>query len=192
VLDVYLRTLERFEPLLAAVAAEQLVLPTPCTAWNVEGLLDHVLSTMTAYASLGESGRIDPLATRPRTNDGAPLAAFRALADRGRAAWAQQGALERECEFPFLGRAPGHRVLGIHAVDVLLHGWDLARATGQDDRIDACCAEFALLFSEEVLVGDRRTPYFRPSTIVSCDSDVETKLIAFSGRPVDWSPPRQP
>ena len=192
VLGSYVCTLDWLEPRIAATKEGQLHSPTPCSEWDVETLLNHMLWTMLSYASLGEHGRLEERRTRPTVSGGAYSPRFRSLADRGRAAWSAAGALKRECDFPFLGRAPGGVVLGVHVADLLIHGWDLSRATGQDDRMDEGCAEFALHFSKAVLVTERRDHYFDPPIESPNLGNAQATLIAYSGRHVNWTPGGEP
>ena len=66
--------------------------------------------------------------------------------------------------------------------DVLLHTWDLARATGLDETLDP--VEVARMFEgmepmDEVLRG---SGHYGPRVVVADDADVQSKLIAFVGR----------
>ena len=66
--------------------------------------------------------------------------------------------------------------------DVLVHTWDLAKATGQDTSIDT---DFAAGMYEGMLPMDemlRQSGHFAPAVEVADDADVVTKLIAFTGR----------
>lgn len=189
VLDSYVRTLDWLEPRVAAISEAELRNPTPCSEWNVEALLNHLLWTMTSFAGLGEHGCLDEHRIRPPVSGSSYLEPFQLLAESGRTAWSEAGALERMCDFPFLGRAPGGVVLGVHATDLLIHGWDLARATGQDDRMDQDCAVFALHFSQQVFVGDRRRDSYFREPVHNVDLDnVQAILIGYSGRSVNWIP----
>jgi uncharacterized protein (TIGR03086 family) len=118
--------------------------------------------------------------------DGQLLNTFQTVGAQGRSVWARDGVLERDCEFPYLGRAPGSVVLGVHVSDLVVHGWDLARATGQDDRIDDACVDFVQRFSEEVFVAERREPYFRKPWGAPANGDKQAVLIAYSGRDPEW------
>src|SRR3546814_4150272 len=69
----------------------------------------------------------------------------------------------------------------IYTADVFLHRWDLARATGQDETLDADrCAEMleGMLPMDEVL---RQSGQYGPRVEVPDDADVQTKLLAFIG-----------
>ncbi|MBK5224763.1 MAG: TIGR03086 family protein [Acidimicrobiia bacterium] len=70
----------------------------------------------------------------------------------------------------------------IYTADVFMHRWDLARATGQDETLDAeRCAEMleGMLPMDEAL---RQSGHYGPRVEVPDDADVQTKLLAFIGR----------
>jgi uncharacterized protein (TIGR03086 family) len=65
--------------------------------------------------------------------------------------------------------------------DVLVHTWDLARATGQDEALDpeeTRRTYEAMLPADEMLRGE----HFGPKVTVPDDADEQTKLLAFVGR----------
>jgi len=84
-----------------------------------------------------------------------------------------------------VGRGSGPIVDGINTFctgDVLVHTWDLARATGQDERLDpAKCAVMleGMLPMDEAL---RQSGHYGPRVDVPEDADVQTRLLAFIGR----------
>jgi uncharacterized protein (TIGR03086 family) len=66
--------------------------------------------------------------------------------------------------------------------DVFLHTWDLARATGQDERLDpGKCAQLldGMLPMDQAL---RASGHYGPRVDVADDADVQTRLLAFIGR----------
>lgn len=70
----------------------------------------------------------------------------------------------------------------IYTVDIFLHRWDLARATGQDETLDPerCAAMYdGMLPMDEAL---RASGHYGPRVEVPDDSDPQTKLLAFIGR----------
>ena len=72
--------------------------------------------------------------------------------------------------------------------DVMMHTWDLARATGQDDRIDEAMSASVLdglLAASEMI---RASGQFGVEQPVSPDADAQTRLMAFVGRDPQWHP----
>jgi uncharacterized protein (TIGR03086 family) len=88
----------------------------------------------------------------------------------------------REYESRVFGRSTLERTVGgIGVGDVLVHTWDLARATGQDERLDPDEVHDTyerMLPADEMIRGDQ----FGPKVPVPDDADEQTKLLAFVGR----------
>jgi uncharacterized protein (TIGR03086 family) len=76
-----------------------------------------------------------------------------------------------------------------YTIDVFLHTWDLARATGQDDRLDEdLCAElFTGMEPMEALM--RSSGQYGPRVPVPADADAQSRLLGFIGRDPAWRPP---
>ena len=80
------------------------------------------------------------------------------------------------------GDVPGHEYVTQLVADLVIHGWDLAHATGQDETLDPdkCAAMLAgMLPMDEAL---RQSGQYGPRVHVPDDADVQTKLLAFIGR----------
>jgi uncharacterized protein (TIGR03086 family) len=90
---------------------------------------------------------------------------------------------------PHIGTLPLDRVIDqFYTADVFMHTWDLARATGQDDRLDpGFCAELlaGMVPLEEVI---RSSGHYGPKVEVPGDADAQTKLLGFIGRDPCWVP----
>jgi uncharacterized protein (TIGR03086 family) len=73
-----------------------------------------------------------------------------------------------------------------YTADVFMHTWDLARATGQDERLDPDrCAR--LLAAMEPFEGAMRASgQYGPRVEVPADAEVQTRLLGFIGRHPDW------
>ena len=182
---------ERLAGLVEGLPDDALDLPTPCEAYTVAALLDHLAGTVVAFRAAaikdplpnGPSGDAHNLAPDWRTR--IPRDA-RALAD----AWDDPAA--------WTGRTaaggvelPGE-VAGIVALDELvIHGWDLAKATGQPADYDGPGLEAVL-----TLVTDFRDRGFEglfgPEVAASDDSPIFERILAKTGRDPSWeAPPRE-
>lgn len=123
-----LTQLAQLGPLLAetvgAITPDQLDRPTPCAEFTVRGVLEHMIGGATAFSAAyrGESP------TEADTSD--VLAAFGPALNDLAAAISETGALERTIPAPF-GEVPGDTFARFVVLDGLVHGWDLATATGQ-------------------------------------------------------------
>ena len=95
----------------------------------------------------------------------------------------QPGALERAYHGP-LGAISGAAWLQVRITDLLAHGWDLARATGQPAELPEDLAEQALVFSRVQMSSVSRIGRFGPAQPVADDAPAIDRLAAFLGRPV--------
>ena len=90
---------------------------------------------------------------------------------------------------PHIGEMSLHTAVDmIYNADVFMHTWDLARATGQDDRLDpAFCEQLVtgMAGMEEVLRGSGQ---YGPAVPVPADADPQTRLLGFIGRDPFWKP----
>jgi uncharacterized protein (TIGR03086 family) len=169
--------------IVAGVRPEQLDDSTPCTEWDVRALLNHLIGVSDVFSHVGEGEPISP--PDPRTDyftDDAYATAYESAAGRLLAAWRQPGALDATVTLPF-GDVPGSVAAGINFVDTLVHGWDVARATGQDATLPSHLAEPALELSRN-LVGDelRAAGAFGPEVSVPGGAPAGDRLVAFLGR----------
>ena len=124
---------------LAGVKRDQLASATPCQSWDVSQLVDHIVGGQYFFASKVNG---EDTSGEPRTfADGDFLAEF----DKGSAAciaaFGAEGAMDRIVKLPF-GDMPGSRFVGLATVDTFVHGWDLAKATGQNPNFDPQLAAF--------------------------------------------------
>ena len=90
--------------------------------------------------------------------------------------------LERAFLLP-LGEVSGRFAVGMHTVEAIVHGWDLAKATGQPTEIepDLCAVAWQQCAGiDDSLRGPRRP--FGPPVIVSPDASATDRLVAWLGR----------
>ncbi len=178
------RAIAQTETVVAAVSPAQFTLPTPCPEFDVRALLSHIVGGLTRIALIGEGA--DALA-RPARADDVPddgwLAAYRAAAARVVAAWADDATLDALVEVPW-GKVPGRFALAGYVQEILVHGWDLARATGQETERDPELAQWALAGARRILPPENRggeVP-FGPVVPVPPDAGPYAQLAAWLGR----------
>jgi uncharacterized protein (TIGR03086 family) len=180
--------------LVRGVPDELLDAPTPCPAYTLGDLLDHVGGATLAFTgaakktfgdetSQGPSGDASRLGTDWRTRIPRDLAAL-AEAWRDPAAWTgttQAGGIE----------LPGE-VAGLVVLDELvIHGWDIARASGQPYDCEPTLLEalygFVAQFSEPGQEAAREG-LFGPVVAVREDAPLLDRVIGLTGRDPTWSP----
>jgi uncharacterized protein (TIGR03086 family) len=178
--------------IVRAVPDAALAGPTPCPGYTVAGMLDHVDGLALAFTAAAAK---EPL-------DGAPAvggtvaegwreripARLEALA----AAWADPAAWDGMTAAGGVD-LPG-AVCGLVALDeVVVHGWDLAAATGQDPAWDGPTLEAVLGF-----VGSFEPPadgpaedggLFGPPVAVPGDAPLLHRVLGLTGRDPGWAPP---
>lgn len=175
-----LEQLDHLAPALGNVVAnispDQLDRPTPCTSFTVRGVLDHMIggATMFAAAFRGQA---------PATGDPAlgVLDGFGpALTDLA-TAMHEPGVLDRTMQTPF-GEMPGTAFARFVVLDGLVHGWDLATATGQPyEPSDALVADVDG-FARQTLDPLRDGDTFAAAVEPPAGATHIERLAAFTGR----------
>jgi uncharacterized protein (TIGR03086 family) len=139
-----------------AVPADRMADPTPCAEWDVRGMLGHLVATVDRARVIGEGG--DP-GSMPRVVVGVPddgwPDALAAAEDKMAAAWADDAVLDAAVTVPW-GRVPGRAAVWGYIREALVHGWDLAVATGLDPEADRATAEAALAETQRVMPAEPR------------------------------------
>jgi uncharacterized protein (TIGR03086 family) len=138
------------------VPASRLADPTPCTEYDVRALLGHLVATVDRLRVVGEGG--DPN-SMPRVVTGVPDDAWGdALSiaeDKATAVWADDARLDALVTVPW-GRVPSRAAMWGYLREALVHGWDLAAATGQDVEADPVTARNALAETQRALPAEPR------------------------------------
>jgi uncharacterized protein (TIGR03086 family) len=121
--------------IIAGIAPEQLDAATPCADWDVRALLNHLIGGNRMFLAMA---RDEPMPDRGQDFIGAdPLASFRASVADLTEAFGAPGFAERTITAMWFGEVPGVAIVGMRRNEFLLHGWDLAAATGQARDFDA-------------------------------------------------------
>ena len=177
------RALAATGAVVAGVRPEQWTAPTPCTELDARGVLNHLVRGNLVFVAI--------IRDEPRPAPGTdhlgedPLAAFEQAAARLREAFAGPGVLESVYTAPF-GTAPGAVLAHVRVVEVLVHGWDLARATGQPADFPGDVAERALAGARRQLTSRPQGPGapFAAEVPVPAGAPAVDRLAGFLGRPV--------
>lgn len=168
---------------LSNVKADQLDDPTPCKSWKVRDLVNHIVGGAHWFGVSTESGEGGSPSEKDWT-EGDIVDAFDEGAARSVAAFGAPGAQEKIVKLPF-GEFPGAVFMGLATTDTFTHGWDLAKATGQNVDLDPELAE-QLLEQAGALVpdqfrGDEPMP-FGPKIEAPAGACTADRLAAFMGR----------
>lgn len=182
---------DRMTRMLAGIDDRQLDAPTPCTGMPVVVVVDHVLGLAAAFRAAARK-EFGALTDRPPTPTADLPAGWRGLApERLRAlaaAWAAPDAWRG------VTRAGGVDLPGplaglVTLDELVVHGWDLAVATGrpyhcEPFEIDACTAFAESITDEQRAAGG----LFGPAVPVPADASPLARLIALTGRDPAWTP----
>lgn len=180
------------ERLTATVSPEDDQRPTPCDDFDVITLRRHLLGWLGYF----DSAFTDPAGDHrpyPFTFTGPDDfgSAIQQLSATITAAF-DSGMATTTVNVPHLGGAyPGSAVLDLLLVEVLGHGWDLARATDQVWQPDPQTCEHALTVLHGVIQPEYRAPGmpFAPEVAVSADAPALDRFVAFTGRNPAWVSP---
>lgn len=182
--QLHARALAATAPVVAGITDDQWADATPCADWDVRALANHVVAGNWWASELAAGATIDEVGDRL---DGDVLgedavAAYDASATAAAQVFLRPGAMEAPCAVSY-GPVPGSVYCGHRLLDVVVHGWDLASATGQpadlDPELVAACLE-VLLPQLDLLVasgafGDGPVP-------VADDAPDGQRLLALLGR----------
>ncbi|MFB4266471.1 TIGR03086 family metal-binding protein [Nonomuraea sp. GTA35] len=190
--DRYRRRAAAFEHKVAAVRPDQWSNPSPCAKWSARDVVRHIVDMHEVMLRpLGLA-----LGPAPSVDDD-PLAAFRAARADVQAILDDPARAGQECDTP-AGRVTAERNIDqVVSDDLPLHGWDLARATSQDDTIDPEDVErgwAAMGALPPDLLEKFRTPgafapgveVFGPEVEAGEDASPQDRLLAFIGRDPRW------
>ncbi|MEV6826705.1 TIGR03086 family metal-binding protein [Amycolatopsis sp. NPDC051102] len=166
--------------LVSAVRADQWALPTACAEWDVRAVVNHLAHGNAKVAFWSGSG--------PPAPDGdylgeSPAEAFAASVAAARAVLAAPGLFSRQVTTP-LGEVPGVFLVHMRVNEYVVHGWDIADATGASTDLVPELAERAL---EQWRARFGTAPRqvggpFGPEVDAPPDATAADRLAAFLGR----------
>jgi uncharacterized protein (TIGR03086 family) len=167
---------------VALIPDSALAAPTPCAGWTVADLLRHMNERHDAVTRM-------VLPSLPAVGDD-PRGDFARIAARWTVAVEQTGEI---LDLPRMGPQPTQRILGIHAVDMLVHRWDLARALQLPLAVPAGLAEAALpLARANTAPGSPLNGpggAYRPPVAEQPTDSTMDRIVALLGRDPRWTRP---
>ena len=190
IIDRFRRRADAFGAASAGVAPGRWDDPSPCAEWTARDVVGHVVDMHQAV--LTPVGRA--LSPAPSVRED-PLAAFLAARADVEGMLADRAVADQVVDTPMGARTAAAHVDGVVSVDMVLHRWDLARATGQDDTIDP--DEVARMWPEVSTMPEvMRTPgafgpgivVFGPEVPVPADAPLQDRLLGKIGRDPGFTP----
>jgi len=175
----YRNVADGFSARTRAVPAARWDAPSPCEQWTARDVVAHLVSTTGLFM-----GRADVELPEGPSVEEDPVGAWETARGAAQTALDDPAIAGREYDTP-MGRTTLESTMGKFGVgDVLVHTWDLARATGLDERLDAEECHRLLAAMEPNDAKMRQGTAFGPRVDCPDDADEQTRLLAFTGRRV--------
>lgn len=178
VADRYRRRADAFQALIEGTAPERWSSPSPCEGWSARDVVAHV---------------VDYSAHVLRERAGVPVPAASELDDDAAGAFRGiRAAVERVLDAPETPRDVADYVDGALSFDLPQHGWDLAKATGQDATMDP--EEVELLWrllrdNPRLWAWQRDNGWYAAPVPVPDDAPLQDRVLGLLGRSPTWEPP---
>ncbi|GAA3182550.1 TIGR03086 family metal-binding protein [Nonomuraea roseoviolacea] len=190
--DLHRRALELAGRAVAQVTSADLDRPTPCAEWTLGELLRHMVSENRGFAGAAA----DPPARPPVWDDDDlgddPFGAYQDSATAVVKAFSVPGFPDRQVEVREFGVFPGRAAIGMHLIDNLVHGWDVAVSIDVSYRPDPELVAAGLAVAARVpdtpasrgpgAAFDARVP-------VPGDAPDFQRLLGLLGRSPSWAAP---
>jgi uncharacterized protein (TIGR03086 family) len=166
------------------VRDDQLDLATPCTEFTVRDLVNHLLQVTRNFQALARREEVD-WSPGPDRLTGPWRDEFAADLSALTSAWAEPDALD--------GVSPGmglpQRTVGLMlTVDLVVHSWDLAGATGQPYRVDPSLIAVTGEFLDQMGDTGRQMGAFGPEVTAPDGAGDFDRMLARTGRDPQWKP----
>jgi uncharacterized protein (TIGR03086 family) len=185
--DLFSKASGYAQGVLAGVKQEQITSPTPCSEWDVQGLMNHIVGGAQYLKSslegnpppAGAAGGTPPA---PESDVAKLTATYRTLSAEALQAATNPAALEVQVPTP-AGEMSAGQFMGIMFMDHLVHSWDLAKATGQSTRLDPQLAETCYQMCDPSIIEmAREHGAFGPAVPVPDSASTQDKLLGYLGR----------
>jgi uncharacterized protein (TIGR03086 family) len=183
-LDVLHRAIDQTGRIVSGVQQGQLGDPTPCAEWDVNALLNHTISVVMMFDGAARGAEFDGAHfANDNVGDDAG-ASYKAAADTLHATLVAPGVIDATWNMPF-GPVPGAAAVGFATLEVAQHGWDVAKATGQQADFDPQVTDVAMAAAQAAPAELVRSPgVFGPEADCPESAPLADRLAAFLGRAV--------
>lgn len=161
--------------------------PTPCPDWDVRTLVNHLLQVASALNLAGRGEPVPEETWRADLLSGDWAERFEDETRQAVAAWAHPAAPERTVtmgSFPM----PAPLAASMLTSDLVIHGWDLAKATRQDYHCDDAVAELTHRFITDMGEQGRGMGLYGAPVPVADQAPILDRALGLSGRNPHWTP----
>lgn len=181
----YRRRADAFEQKVAGVRPEQWGNQSPCAKWSARDVVDHIVA-MHGYMLMPVGRALEPVQDDPLAAFWGARAAVEAVLD-------DPALAAQECDTPAGRMTVEGQIDQVVSDDLVLHGWDLARATGQDETMDPVDVQRLWTSTTAIppdVIEKYRTPdafgpgieVFGPEIAVPEDAPLQDRLLGYIGR----------
>ena len=166
-----------FDARVQATSGDGWDAPSPCAEWKARDIVGHVVGNHRWLATKVRGGEATPMA-----DDEDPAQAWRDAYGTIRELTEDPMAMATMVEGP-MGEMPLEQILGSFVcMDVLVHTWDLARAVGADEQLDADSVAQAYETMKPMDGQIRQPGVFGPKLEAPAGADTQTEFLYFLGR----------
>jgi uncharacterized protein (TIGR03086 family) len=146
--------------------------PSPCTEWDARGVLEHVIGFQ-------DKMLLEPLDAKPSRPKEDPAGRWDVTVNALFTALDKPDALDDKMS----------SLLGVLTTDVLVHTWDLSKATGHDVELDPELCAIGYDRAQENLDQFAMSDMFGSPIDVPDDASIQDKLLGVFGRDPNWRAP---
>lgn len=181
---------------VTGVRPDELHLPTPCGAYDVEGLIAHLVAVADRIETIGRTGEVGLVPDSLPVPLGELTARWAEGSARAEAAWIDDATLDRVVRVPW-DTMPGRDAVAIYVNELTVHTWDIARAVGRSPEWDPEVLAVSDAAIRQQLpiperapmwaaaaeaMGESFDPPFDDAVPVAPDADPIDALVAWNGR----------
>ncbi|MDE3074251.1 MAG: TIGR03086 family protein [Chloroflexota bacterium] len=181
--ELYVQAMAATQRFVDAVRPDQWHNPTPCSEWDVKTVANHIIGENLWAGELFAGKTIADVGNRLDGDlaGSDPAAAYQRSIGLAEAAVETPGAMKATVHLSF-GDFSGADYASQLFMDLLVHGWDIAKGSGQDARLDPNLVEACLPIAEKLTREWRSAGVFGDELQVPADGTPQTKLLALFGR----------
>ena len=181
-IELYEAAIGHMLPIVAAVQDSQLNDSPPCVEWNVQQLILHNIRVAQAvHSGITGSEKVNPFDVSGSIPSGGAEAAFHESTNIALQDLKVPGNLEKLVDSPF-GKIPVAEFILLPFADMVIHKWDLARAVGEEEALDASLAEICYHTFAGIGEGARKSGAFGPEVQIPISGSMQDKLLGVTGR----------
>ncbi len=166
-------TLAVLQPILRHLTNDDRVKQTPCAEFDCHALAEHLFASLVGVGAMAGAQVVNP-------EEGTLENRVAVMADEAIEAWRARG-LDGMVSGPGGGDLPAAVGASILSVEFLLHGWDLAQASGQTLVVSDELVAYVQSLANDLIPGGRGRA-FADAVTPPPDADAMARLAAFSGR----------